>query len=468
MVEQLEASQGENISLTRTLALPIFALCLAMLLIYLGPEDPNISGKIFAPYNLGAYHFRAGLRNIAITFGLSCLPGALIGAALGHLLAQNSQLAAASISLLRIGQWAPFVIWWVLVELIFVTPGTGVRLGKYFFELTMSIPAVALGACYYYLRIRHLLRQGLRTSAFASAGVACNRALFISIVLALLVWLDHWVVFLENENVARHYFAAVVLGCSLLLVNRIYRTGIEQSAHIYREFFVADLSPRQESSFGPTLLVSALAVAAWEILSLLEFIKVSPTAVIHASSTLIFGADLWQDVWYSFKEVLIGIAISGILVLMISAALMTNHVIRKWSLAILSLTFAVPMVTLPAWEMGYGQLTLHIASVACLSFFPLLHTAWAIHEEPLLCRIFLAVDQALPYGFAATLYGQMMMGTAGLGFATIVASAEVKTEKAFAIFLITLAILFGLSSLLRLLARVFYRPRVVSDESLVS
>ena len=89
----------------------------------------------------------------------------------------------------------------------------------------------------------------------------------------------------------------------------------------------------------------------------------------------------------------------------------------------------------------------YAVSVACLSFYPMMHTVWSLREEPILCRIFLAVDQALPYGFAATLYSQMMTATAGLGFATIVPAATVETEKAFAIFLFTLALLFGLSSL---------------------
>ena len=127
------------------------------------------------------------------------------------------------------------------------------------------------------------------------------------------------------------------------------------------------------------------------------------------------------------------------------------------------------MVTLPAWLgslLSQGEFTWHAVCVAGLSFYPLLHTVWSFHEEPRLCRVFLAADHALPYAFAATLYGQMMMATAGLGFATIVASAIYQTEKAFALFLITLSLLYVLSTTLRLVAKRFLPPRT-PDERII-
>ena len=123
MAGQIEDASVNINSFTTALSLPLFALVLALVLIYLGPpSEPITGGQIIAPDKLDGYRLHLGLRDIAIVFGLSCFPGGLIGAMLGHLIliAQNSKLASASISLLRIGQWAPFVIWWVLVLLLFV------------------------------------------------------------------------------------------------------------------------------------------------------------------------------------------------------------------------------------------------------------------------------------------------------------------------------------------------------------
>ena|SRR5438309_2163809 len=88
-----------------------------------------------------------------------------------------------------------------------------------------------------------------------------------------------------------------------------------------------------------------------------------------------------------------------------------------------------------------------------------MQTVWAFREKAILCRILLALEQSLPYGFAAMLYGEMMSATAGLGFAVVVATAEGQTEKAFAVFLITLSLLFGLSFALRSLTRMLYFAR---------
>lgn len=190
MAEQVGDGLENAIGFARLLTLPLFALILALFLIYIGPPtDLSMGGQIIAPDKLGGYRLHLGLRGIAIVFGLSCLPGGLIGAMLAYLIAQKSKLASASISLLRIGQWAPFVIWWVMVILLFEAPDQ--QLGRYFFDRTMGIPAVALGVCYHILCTSHLLRIDWRTNVLASAGLACHRALFISIVLALSVWSDN-------------------------------------------------------------------------------------------------------------------------------------------------------------------------------------------------------------------------------------------------------------------------------------
>jgi len=458
MAEQIEALPRNNFSITRVLSLPLLALVLALVLIYVGPpKDPSIDGQFFAPDKLDGYRLHLGLRAIAIVFGLSCFPGGLIGTMLGYLITHNTKLASASMSLLRIGQWAPFVIWWVLVILLFVAPDQ--QLGRYFFVWTMAIPAVALGVSYHFLCTKHLLRLDLRTSIFASAGQACHRALFISLVLALSVGSVNWVVVSANDHAVRHYVAATVLAFFLFVVNWLNKSGIDHSAASYREILVADLSRSGGAAFWTATLIVVSFIAVWPILNLLGYFRVSPVSVFNVTVTLISGAEIWQDMWASLREMIAGIVFSGTLVLIISGTLLKNSMIRKWTLSILSATFAIPMVLLPAWlgsAFIYNDVTWHAASVACLSFFPLMHTVWALREEPLMCRIFLAADQALPYGFAATLYGQMVMATTGLGFATVVASATVQTEKAFSIFLITFSLLFVLSVILRRLAKKVY------------
>jgi len=331
MADQPEDAQGDTISLARALSLPIFALFFALLLIYTRPSpgDPNAVRWISFPQSWGGDNLRYGLRNIAILFGLSCLPGGWIGGMLGYLIlvTQNSKLASASISVLRIGQWAPFVIWWVLVLLLFEAPGQ--QHGRYLFIWTLSIPAVALGVCYHILCARHLLRADWRTSFSQSVGLACHRALFIALILALSVWMHHWFVAYADDNVIRHYVAASVLALFLMIVNWIYRSGIDHSAALYREIFVADLGRRGDASVWTATLLIVLLTVVWQVLNQLGYFRASPASVLNVAVTLISGTEIWQDIWVSLLEIIVGIVFSGTLVKIIPTTLMTNGTIRK-------------------------------------------------------------------------------------------------------------------------------------------
>ena len=79
MAEQIAAAPDNNFSFTRVLSLQLFALALALVLIYVGPpKDPSIDGQFIAPDKLDGYRLHLGLRAIAIVFGLSCFPGGLM------------------------------------------------------------------------------------------------------------------------------------------------------------------------------------------------------------------------------------------------------------------------------------------------------------------------------------------------------------------------------------------------------
>lgn len=482
MADQGEFTHEKTVSLARSLSVPLFALLFALLLIYTRShtEDPSSATWIRFPEALGGEHLRNGLRTIAVLFGLSCFPGGLIGTALGYLIVQNSKLASASLNLLRIGQWVPFVLSWALVSMLFMAPGQ--QPGRYFFVWTVSIPAVFLGTFYHFLCMRHLLQLDWRTCVTETARLAVMRALFITLVMALSIWLPHWAVNPENTNVLRHYVAVAVLALFLVVVNWTYRSGIEQSAVSHREMILANLSRRSDGSAWTAAFIILFVVAIWHLFSLIGNFSVSPVRVFNAAVSLFSAAEIWRDMRISLLEIFAGVIFSGALAFIVSATLLTNSSLRRWMLPFLSVTFVIPIVMLPAWHGWILHRGAPLSSslwtatcvpcfvwtaicVACLSFSPLMQTVWALREEPLFCRILLAPEQALPYGFAAMLYGEMMSSTAGLGFAVVVAAPSYQTEKAFVIFLLTLSLLIGLSSTLRLLARWRYFSGVSSKEN---
>jgi ABC-type nitrate/sulfonate/bicarbonate transport system permease component len=277
--------------------------------------------------------------------------------------------------------------------------------------------------------------------------------------MSLVIWLPIWAI-PANPNTARHHVAVVTVAILLALVHWTYRSDIDCNASSHREFLDADMSSPNGASWWATIGVYLFMLVAWQVIANLDYFNATPARTLLAAIKLIAAADLWRDMLTSLSEIFSGIIFSGILVLVISATLLKRLSSAKCLLSILSLTFALPIIIWPTWFgwlLSWGTqsntLVWHVTCVACLTFYPLLSTYWTLRDKPAFYRTLLAIEQALPYGFVAILYSEMMAATSGLVFSIVVAVADNQTEKAFAIFLITLSLMLVLSLVFRLLAR---------------
>jgi len=449
----MEASS--KIGLPRALIIPALALLLALLLISSRQFNAALSNAF--PEVIGGEYLFNGFRTITIIFGLSCLPGALIGSVIGYLLAWNLRIALAIRNVLRIAQWAPFILWWGLDTALFIAsrqkpPGS-------FFFWTIALPAVTTGSCFHFLSARLRLQCDWSNCVAEAAKLAVFRALFISLVMSLVIWLPIWAI-PANPHTARHHVAVVTVAILLALVHWTYRSDIDCNASSHREFLDADMSSPNGASWWATIGVYLFMLVAWQVIANLDYFNATPARTLLAAIKLIAAADLWRDMLTSLSEIFSGIIFSGILVLVISATLLKRLSSAKCLLSILSLTFALPIIIWPTWFgwlLSWGTqsntLVWHVTCVACLTFYPLLSTYWTLRDKPAFYRTLLAIEQALPYGFVAILYSEMMAATSGLVFSIVVAVADNQTEKAFAIFLITLSLMLVLSLVFRLLAR---------------
>jgi len=66
----------------------------------------------------------------------------------------------------------------------------------------------------------------------------------------------------------------------------------------------------------------------------------------------------------------------------------------------------------------------------------------------------MATYHVLPSAFIAMLFGELWAATAGLGFMMTVANATNQFDKALAGFIITIALLTGISAVLRLIVKL--------------
>jgi len=93
------------------------------------------------------------------------------------------------------------------------------------------------------------------------------------------------------------------------------------------------------------------------------------------------------------------------------------------------------------------------ADVAVFSFYPFALTFHGLTGEPMVRRILLSLDEALPYAGAAIIYGETMFAVSGLGFSMIVAAVSFKLFSALAAFSTLLFLIAILSTCLRWIAR---------------
>jgi ABC-type nitrate/sulfonate/bicarbonate transport system permease component len=120
------------------------------------------------------------------------------------------------------------------------------------------------------------------------------------------------------------------------------------------------------------------------------------------------------------------------------------------------LTGVVPIALSVLFLIWFGILTSGqtVAGVALLTCFPFLQVLWGLRDRPLLCRILLAIDDALPFGFVAMLFGEAMSSVAGLGFLMMSMHTDERlTDEGLAAAILTVALLIILSGTLRFVVR---------------
>jgi len=169
-----------------------------------------------------------------------------------------------------------------------------------------------------------------------------------------------------------------------------------------------------------------------------------------------YSTNIWRHLLLSIWEILAGIAVAGGLSLLIYGIVSSKETARKQLFPILPFTFVVPIVFSVLFIIWTGILSSGqtVAGVAFLTFFPFLQALWALRDRRPLCRFLLAIDDALPFGFVAMLFGEAMSSIAGLELLMSLTHADERlTDKGLAVAMLTMGALIILSGSLRYIAK---------------
>jgi len=159
--------------------------------------------------------------------------------------------------------------------------------------------------------------------------------------------MEYWVAYRANDNLVRHYVAALILMLFLFNANWTTRSDVSQSAELRKQLVLNDVLRGNHGAFWTAALIVAALVVSSQLLSALGYFRVSLLSIASAIPALFSTWDILSDISSSLLEIFAGCVISSLLVLIISPFISPSEPFHKWSLPLLSLTFAIPMMLLP-------------------------------------------------------------------------------------------------------------------------
>jgi ABC-type nitrate/sulfonate/bicarbonate transport system permease component len=424
----------------------------------------SISSVLFDPTYLCGF----GLMILEVSI-VSALAGG-VGLAAGGLLTPYTRCAQSMIRFLRLGRWLPFfVVWAAPIWWIRWSKALGVPLWtEPIFQLVIAMfPTLMFTACYYYLTARQTLRLNRRAAALNVLAPIVSDALLLAFILQVILYENgwQWVTPIDSERMARPLATVLLLGGLSFLSYRIGRYTFETTAEMNGVTIARQLRETNWISFWGAGILWALCFALWYRLFVLirdTFAIAPPREVVRAAYRLLTTGSivasreepLWLDVGISSQELVEGLLLTGIVAIvavkMIRLAAGSN-IRSSWFFA---MTHTVPIVlaiSLMPWIAINHWFRATV--VAAVSFLPFVQSLWGLRDQPLVGRILLALDNALPYAFVGMLFGQLYASTAGLGFLIVVRRAESNSTGALAISLITFGLMVAVSLILRFAAK---------------
>lgn len=421
----------------------LFLWDLAYVLHILDPEQVPHIFDIFQKF--AHFEFLRGFESLLhVTIFLSVL-GYLVGVGLAKLTLYSSILSITVLRFLRLGSWLPFLLLPTATQNM----------------VALGIAAVTLCSCYHYLVERLFLKLGTPEARVYVARKAFLQAFFFSLYTDLWWTTSMLFKFPASANpVGTGIGVLAALVAFLFVVNWLLRFNFELAtgrlAIVTKEF-----NRKNSMAAYGTVVLTAICFVIWFGLSQwpFAFFDTSPAAVINAAGFLFNSGEIFNDMLVSFIE-LVGGAALAILIGIVTARCLSNASLKRSLFFVLPLTWVSPIVV---WQLIFTRIGgplyllpffLHVITlVGFLSFYPFIQTFWGLHDRPLFQRILLAANDALPIAFVAMIIGETFASTVGLGFMMIVTGATLQSAKGIVGFLITVALLVGLSSALRWIAK---------------
>lgn len=380
--------------------------------------------------------------------------GTLVGLLAGYLVLRSTWLSQAIVQFLRIGRWAPLLLWWVLgVQLTSsfenTLPGTWLW--------TYGSLTVALTSCYEFVVSLYVMRLSRQDALRRVVRGATIHGLFIALVLEVSIWSSlFFSPELGQSKIGYKVFVAIATG--ILLINWASRHTFSGAATERAVAVIEELRCEDLNSFLGVSTLFVFVLLLWQSLTGSIFL-ISPLDILAEVSGVMSNGNFSREAATSLKEIALGMILcavtAAILVLLTNQFRALTHVFD----VLIQTSYLAPIAVLPHM-LGFGRIVFDNWSALCaafFSFYPFARAFLGLRHHRIIPRILLSSDDALPYGAVAIVYGEAMNATAGLGFSMVVAGATRQTARGVAYFVALFFLVTALSAVLRWLARASLR-----------
>jgi len=385
--------------------------------------------------------------------------GAVAGIIFGNSVLRSARLTIDTLNLLRIIQWAPFLIVWTLAFGLTAKPGQQLSL---LWLLTYCAVSTGLATAYDYLMVRYFGGVDWKTALKKIVRTAIMRGLFISLLLDVTVAGELWS---PGSGEGVGYTVCIFLAAIVLLINWFSgETFYFNAVNRWRLLLAVFESENLTSLIGPSLLI-LLCMALWLVTAPFLF-TASPVTVLTSLSMLLAGGEFYGDVSVSLSELAAGMLVSGLLAAAIVFLRNRFLIVSRLSDPLIQVCQLAPIAALPQLQYVYrvGFSRSSILCVAVFTLYPFLCAFTGLRGQGVVRRVALATSEALPYGCAAFVFGEMWNATAGIGFMMTVAAATHQIDKGMAGFVVLMLLFATLTIILHWIARnVSLKPALVKS-----
>jgi ABC-type nitrate/sulfonate/bicarbonate transport system permease component len=407
-----------------------------------------LAGAVILGFGLDTFElphtpFLRALRFLSRLLLLSAPLGAVAGVIFGNLILRNARLTTDIIHLLRIVQWAPFLIVWTLA---FALTGWEQQVSWAWLASYCGV-AVGLRVTYEYLLVRHFEDIDEMGAIKQIVRPAIEQGLFMALLLDMSILAEFWSPWGGGGTGGIGYSISIVLAIVIPLVSWVAGETFHSTSVNSGRLLVNVFQTEKFAYLVGPALITLFFPLLWFVAA--HFVSSISPATVFASFSSWLTEEFYRDVSVSFGELGAGMLISGSLAAGIvflreqfsSADNISDPLIRACQLA--------PIAALPSVQYSYG-VSLSRWSVLCVvtfTFYPFLRALTGFNEVRAVSRLALATSEALPYGCAAFIFGEMWNATAGIGFMMTVAAATYQIDKGMAGFVVLVS-LFGMTHII--------------------